>query len=209
VREDHLNWLHGGKYQRKLGGLAPLLYAPTDVGPMGLSRLVAAPDLFRRLPRRVQAPLAYRSIRPAGAAWLTSRLRGVRINLAESIVSASTSGEGLEVKFADGGRRTVDHLLLGTGYRVDIARYTFLAPALLERVRRVNGYPLLGRDMESSVPGLHFVGAPAAWSFGPIMRFVSGGWYTGRALAQAGLGFRTSGRLGTQPTEMAATGDAQ
>ena len=78
---------------------------------------------------------------------------GVRINLAESIVSASTSGEGLEVKFADGGRRTVDHLLLGTGYRVDIARYPFLAPALLERVRRVNGYPLLGRDMESSVPG--------------------------------------------------------
>ena len=35
VRPDHLNWLHGGKYQRKLGRLAPLLYAPTDVGPMG------------------------------------------------------------------------------------------------------------------------------------------------------------------------------
>ena len=35
--------------------------------------------------------------------------------------------------------------------------------------------------MESSVPGLHFIGAPAAWSFGPIMRFVSGGWYTGQA----------------------------
>jgi len=38
--------------------------------------------------------------------------------------------------------------------------------------------------MESSVPGLHFIGAPAAWSFGPIMRFVSGGWYTGQALAR-------------------------
>jgi FAD-dependent urate hydroxylase len=38
--------------------------------------------------------------------------------------------------------------------------------------------------MESSVPGLHFLGAPAAWSFGPIMRFVSGGWYTGRALVR-------------------------
>ena len=167
------------------------------------------PDVFRRLPRGAQDPLAYRAIRPAGAAWLTSRLKGVRINLAQSIVSASTSGEGLEVKLADGGQRTVDHLLLGTGYRVDIARYPFLAPALLERVRRVNGYPVLGRGMESSVPGLHFVGAPAAWSFGPIMRFVSGGWYTGRALAQAGLGLRTSSQLGTQPTEMAATSDGQ
>jgi hypothetical protein len=39
--------------------------------------------------------------------------------------------------------------------------------------------------MESSVPGLHFLGAPAAWSFGPIVRFVSGGWYTGRQLVRA------------------------
>jgi hypothetical protein len=46
---------------------------------------------------------------------------------------------------------------------------------------RAEGYPLLGPGMESSVPGLHFLGAPAAWSFGPIVRFVSGGWYTGRA----------------------------
>jgi hypothetical protein len=44
---------------------------------------------------------------------------------------------------------------------------------------------LLGRGMESSVPGLHFVGAPAAWSFGPIMRFVAGGWYAGQAAARA------------------------
>ena len=82
ARADHLNWLHGGKYQRKLGRLAPLVYAPTDVGPMGLSRLVAVPDLFRRLPRRIQDPLAYRSIRPAGAAWLTPRLQNVPITMA-------------------------------------------------------------------------------------------------------------------------------
>jgi FAD-dependent urate hydroxylase len=209
VREDHLHWLHGGRYQRKLGRLAPLLYAPTDVGPMGLSRLVAVPDLFRRLPRRVQEPLAYRSIRPAGAAWLVSRLRNVPITMSQSIVSVSTTGEGLRVRFADGGQRTADHLLLGTGYRVDIARYPFLAPSLLARVRRVNGYPVLSRGMESSVAGLHFVGAPAAWSFGPIMRFVSGGWYTGRALAQVGRDSRRPGRSGAEPTEMATTSDAQ
>ena len=34
------------------------------------------PDLFRRLPRAVQEPMAYRAIRPAGAAWLRPRLRG-------------------------------------------------------------------------------------------------------------------------------------
>jgi hypothetical protein len=51
-------------------------------------------------------------------------------------------------------------------------------------VKRSGGYPVLRAGLETSVPGLHFLGAPAAWSFGPIMRFVSGGWYAGRALAR-------------------------
>ena len=66
VRQDRIIWLHGGKYQRMLGSYAGLVYAPTDVGPMGLSRLVAVPDLFRRLPRRAQDPLAYRVYPPGG-----------------------------------------------------------------------------------------------------------------------------------------------
>jgi FAD-dependent urate hydroxylase len=184
ARQAQLNWLHGGKYQRMLGRYARLVYAPTDVGPMGLSRLVAVPELFRRLPRRVQTPLAYRSIRPAGAAWLAPRLTDVRIRLGKTVTSAVPRDDQLDVTFADGETQVVDHLLFGTGYRVDIARYPFLTDSLIARVKRVNGYPVLGRGMESSVPGLHFIGAPAAWSFGPINRFVSGGWYTGRALTR-------------------------
>ena len=209
VRATNLHWLHGGKYHRKLGRLAPLVYAPTDVGPMGLSRLVAVPDVFRRLPRRIQDPLAYRAIRPAGAAWLPARLKDVPISMAQSIVSVSPTGGGLQVIFAEGGQRTVDHLLLGTGYRVDIARYPFLAPSLLARVRRVNGYPVLKRGMESSVAGLHFVGAPAAWSFGPIMRFVSGGWYAGRSLAHIAANGRQPSWSDAESAEMATTSDAQ
>jgi hypothetical protein len=84
VRAGRVNWLHGGKYHRRLGRAAPLVYAPTDVGPnpMGLSRLVAVPNLFRRLPRAAQEPLAYQAIRPAGAAWLVPRLREVPVHLA-------------------------------------------------------------------------------------------------------------------------------
>ena len=184
ARRDRIIWLHGGKYQRQLGRYATLVYAPTDVGPLGLSRLVAVPDLFRRLPRPAQDPLAYRSIRPAGAAWLPPRLTDVPLRLGQSVVSATERGGRVHVRFADGGTRDVDHLLFGTGYRVDITRYPFLAPELTTQIKRAGGYPLLGPGMESSVPGLHFAGAPSAWSFGPIVRFVSGGWYTGRSLVR-------------------------
>jgi FAD-dependent urate hydroxylase len=196
VREDHLNWLHGGKYHRKLGRLAPLVYAPTDVGPMGLSRLVAVPDLFRRLPRAVQEPLAYRAIRPAGAAWLVARLQEVPIRLGREIRAARPAGGKLRVQLDGGETRTVDHLLYGTGYRVDIGRYRFLARELVDAIRQVNGYPILGPGLESSVPRLHILGAPAAWSFGPIMRFVSGSWYASRSLSRS-----VTGRPATDPVE--------
>ncbi|MDD7941995.1 NAD(P)-binding domain-containing protein [Actinomycetospora lutea] len=186
VRAEHINWLHGGVWHRRLGRATPLVYAPTDVGPMGLSRLVAVPDLFGRLPRTVADPLAYRAIRPAGAAWLRPRLADVRITFGAEMRTASpTADGGVRVRLSDGGDREVDHVLLGTGYRVDIRRYPFLHPTLVAGIRTTAGYPRLRRGMETSVPGLHIVGAPAARSFGPTMRFVSGSWYTGRELARS------------------------
>jgi FAD-dependent urate hydroxylase len=184
ARAEQLHWLHGGKYHRMLGRFAPLVYAPTDVGPMGISRIVAKPGLFTSLPRTVQDPMAHRAIRPAGAAWLVPRLAGVPIGTGVRVNSARPSGDRVHVELSDGSARTVDHLLFGTGYRVDIHRYPFLDPALVLQVRSVGGYPVLRPGMESSVPGLHFLGAPAARSFGPIMRFVAGGWYGAESLTR-------------------------
>jgi cation diffusion facilitator CzcD-associated flavoprotein CzcO len=193
-RRDHINWLHGGKYHRRLGPAAPLFYAPTDVGPLGLSRVVAAPNFFRRLPRSVQDPLAYRAIRPAAAAWLGPRLEGLSITLGRHVVSLRPAGDRVTVELDDGATRTVDHVMFGTGYRVDVTRYPFLDDALADGIATARGYPLLRPGMESSVPGLHFLGAPAAWSFGPTMRFVAGGWFGGASLARAILGDAAPGR---------------
>jgi predicted ATP-grasp superfamily ATP-dependent carboligase len=188
VRSPIVHWLHGGKYNRRLGRFAPLLYAPTDVGPMGLSRLVAATDGFRRLPHALQEPMAHRCIRPAGAAWLVPRLADVPILLGRAVRRATPAGDAVDVEFDDGTTRHVDHILCGTGYRVDVARYPFLSPELVKRIRTVDGYPVLRPGLESSVPGLHILGAPAARSFGPTMRFVSGSWYAGRSLTRSVTG---------------------
>ena len=193
VRSSSIVWLRGYAVKQRLRRVGPVIYAPTDVGPLWYSRLVALPDLFRRLPRRTQTPIARRSIRPAGAHWLVPRLAGVPLRLGHTVRDARPVGARLALTLDDGSVRVVDHLLLGTGYRVDVARYAFLAPEVVAAVRRVDGYPVLGRGFESSVPGLHFLGAPASWSFGPIMRFVSGTWYSGRALTNRVAG-RTSDR---------------
>ena len=71
---------------------------------------------------------------------------------------------------------------------MDVPHYDFLAPDLVRALRLAVGSPILGTGLESSVPRLHFVGAPAAHSFGPVMRFVVGTAYAAPAVARKILG---------------------
>jgi lysine/ornithine N-monooxygenase len=177
-------WLRGHSVKKALGRLGPILYAPTDVGPLWYSRLVAAPNVFRRLPRATQDRIAQRSIRPACSHFVRVRLGQVKVTTGVRVVAAKASAGGLELTLSDGTPRCTDHLMFGTGYEVDFARYPFLGAGIRRSVRLVDGYPVLTRGLESSLPGLHVLGAPAARSFGPIMRFVSGSWYAGSAVAR-------------------------
>jgi FAD-dependent urate hydroxylase len=170
------------RWHHKLGPVSRLLYAPPDVGPMGISWCVAIPRLFTSMPRRTQTWMSRRALRPAGAGWLSPRLGGVRITTGISVADCTERGGRVALTLSDGSVREVDHVLLGTGYRVDISRYPFLGRELVAGVEQVNGYPRLRRGFESSVPGLHFMGAPAAYSYGPLMRFVAGSPYAGKEL---------------------------
>ena len=182
VRAPMLRWL-SRRWHHKLGPLSRLLYDPAEVGPAGISRFVSAPGLFSRLPRRVQNWMTHKALRPAGAGWLPARLQSVPKRLDANVVEVAASNGHVQVTFGDRTTAKVDHVLLGTGYRVDVRRYPFLATELVEELEVVNGYPVLRGGFESSVDGLYFLGAPAAWSFGPLMRFVAG---TGFASSELG-----------------------
>jgi len=197
VRAPMVHWLWRQPWLHTCKPVAKLLYAPPDVGPAGVSHLVARPNCFRRLPWRIQNRLAQRSVRPAGAAWLKPRLEGALITTGRCVVSATAMGERVILKLDDGSERRVDHVLLATGYRVDISRYAFLTSELLASIRQVNGYPELDTGFESSVPGLHFLGAPAARSFGPLMRFVAGTEFASRALTRKVLRGETVSKVRT------------
>ena len=123
-------------------------------------------------------------MRPAGAGWLKPRTQNVTFHLGRLVESVRLQGERLRLQTDDGSEHIVDHVLLGTGYRVNVALCSFLAPALLRRVDLAEGYPRLDAGFETSSPGLHFLGAPAAWSFGPLMKFVAGTEFAARRLLQ-------------------------
>ncbi|MGA2357316.1 MAG: NAD(P)-binding domain-containing protein, partial [Terriglobales bacterium] len=185
ARTETLNWVGLHPRLHHLGALSKMLYSTRDVGPAGISRLVATPHLFRRFPRGFQERTAYRAIRPAGAGWLRPRLEGVQITLGGKVISAEVAGSQLRLRLNDGTERLVDHALLATGFRVDISRYPFLSQSLVKQLKTMNGYPVLKRGLQSSVPGLHFLGKPAAWSFGPLLGFVSGAEFASNELVRS------------------------
>lgn len=184
ARAKTLNWVGLHAKLHHLGLVSNMLYSTRDVGPAGISRLVSMPHLFRRFPRRFQDRTSYRAIRPAGAGWLQARIVGVPITLGLKVVSAAAAGSQLRLRLNDGSERLVDHALLATGFRVDVTRYPFLSPSLLNQLKTVGGFPVLKRGLESSIPGLHFLGKPAAWSFGPILGFVSGAEFASNELVR-------------------------
>jgi cation diffusion facilitator CzcD-associated flavoprotein CzcO len=183
VRRRSLHWL-GQRQWMHSNAIGWMLYGKGDVGPAGVSLIVQRPNLFRRLPRWIQTWWGRRAIRPAVLQELMPRMAGVPIQMQRCPVQATVQGERLQLRLDDGTDRVVDHVVLGTGYRVDIAKYPFLSPALLERIAVVNGHPRLDAGFETTSPGLHVLGAPAAWSFGPLMRFVAGTEFTARALGR-------------------------
>jgi hypothetical protein len=166
-----------------MGPISSLLYSSHDVGPLGISRLVAYPKLVSQLPLKMRDKIRTRAVRPAGSRWLPERLVSVKITTRCTVAKADAIGDEIDLKLSDGSERRVDHVVLGTGYRVDISRYEFLSQNLVQEIKQFDGYPRLSAGFRSSVPKLHFIGATAARSFGPLLYFVAGTDFASRELA--------------------------
>jgi FAD-dependent urate hydroxylase len=198
VRGHRLRWLAPPEQDRlsadrvdaKYPGLLAYAQRKTALGGPLRGWLAAWPDLFRRLPYGTRARLVSRIIMPRIAGWLRPRLSGVPITTGRSVTSVARRGEQVVLGLDDASTRVVDHCLVATGYKIDVAGYAFLAPELVGRVRTRGGSPVLTAGFESSVPGLHFLGAPAGRSFGPVLHFVCGTWASARGLTRAVVGSR-------------------
>jgi FAD-dependent urate hydroxylase len=193
VRAPKINWLRYGTrahtwLHAPSNPLRRILYPPSDVGPPGINWIIDTPALLTALPFAIRCRIERRAIRPAGAGWLRSRIKGVTITTNRAVVAANPGGQQVRLRLDDGSERRVDHVLLATGYHIDISRCSFLAPRLVQSLAVTGGYPALTGGFEASVPGLHFLGAPAAGTFGPLMRFVAGTRYAATALTRCIIG---------------------
>jgi cation diffusion facilitator CzcD-associated flavoprotein CzcO len=170
------------------------------VGPFPLNWLAEAPGIVHLLPDDLRAEFSARCLRAKASGWLRPRFGAVQINDGQTIFCARAHGNRVTLDLV-GGSSTVEHVVLATGYKIDIAKLGILAPSLLQKVAVNDGSPLLSYGMESSVGGLHFVGATSVHSFGPLMRFVWGAGYAAQSVTRAVLADRTGGRSSAMPSQ--------
>lgn len=189
-----LRWIGMHSWLHHLGPISQMLYSKHDVGPAGISRLVAAPRLVAKLPQGTRDKIRKRAVRAAGSNWLPARLETVKKTTGQAVVRASSAGSDVDLELSDGSKRRVDHVLLGTGYDVDISKYDFLPSDIVQSVDQFDGYPILKRGFSCSVPGLHFIGAAAARSFGPLLYFVTGTEFASRELTRYMVRNQPNGR---------------
>lgn len=145
---------------------------------------------YRSLPFSLRRRLLHRVLGPSGAWWLRDRVQGTVPVLCGRRVLLALPDQGsvrLTLLAPDGGREVVatDHVLVATGYRVDVDRLRILEPTLRQAVRTGEGAPQLSPGFESSVPGLYFTGLAAAPTFGPVLRFVHGTRFAAPRIADA------------------------
>ena len=174
--------------------LRALLQSPSAVGPFPWSWGNELPGMVRRLPDDIRSWISARSLRAAAAWWVAPGFAGVRVLAGRSIKHVRPQGHQVVVELDDGSR-IYDHVLLGTGYRIDISKLGILTPELVGAIACRDGSPTLAAGFESTVPGLHFVGASAVWSYGPLMRFIAGAGFAARAVAQAASAHCRGSRL--------------
>ena len=166
--------------------LGNMLIPPSQVGPFPYNWANETPGLLHHLTQSQRDRWNEYSLRATAILWLRPRLQDVPVHDGRTILDARRDGDQIELMLDDGTQH-FDHVLLATGYRIDVDKMAILDHPLRQRIARHSGQPVLSGGLELSVEGLHFVGASAVASFGPLLRFIAGAGFAARRVTKAAM----------------------
>ncbi len=188
ARRAALPFAGTGPWPSKRSVLGRIRMPMTGLGPGWKSRFFCdAPLAFHRLPQSYRLRAVKSHLGPAAGYFMRDRVIGrVPLLLRSTVERAVVAGDRVQLRLAtpDGTKDvTTDHVIAATGYRIDVRALGFLSDAIRAQMDCVERTPVLSSNFESSIRGLYFVGAVAANSFGPLMRFAFGAGFAARRLA--------------------------
>ena len=107
--------------------------------------------------------------------WLKARIMNETVTLwpKTQVVACNELPTGeLEITLDSGDKLTVDHVILATGYKVQIDHVPFLAQGnMLDKLATRNGFPILDEHFQTNIPGLFITSMLATQDFGSFFAF--------------------------------------
>ncbi len=188
ITRSPVRWLSGDSMKNRT--LIKRVKAPkAGISPgwfnWGLEHL---PYAFQRLPRDKKDRLLRGRGRygPAGSSWLKDRiLDKVTLHERQQAREVQEIDGEVALAFSNGETLRVNHVILGTGFLMDIKKLPMLHPSLIDTIETYQGAPVLSNRFETNIPGLYFVGFSSVSSCGPLFRFVVGTDAAARRVAGA------------------------
>lgn len=188
ITRSPIHWLSGDSLKNR-SLINQIKYPKAGIAPgwvnWGFEHL---PYAFQRLSRDKKDRLLRGRGRfgPAGAGWLKDRILGkVTVHELQHVQEIKEIDGEVELTLSSNETLRVDHVILGTGFVMDIKRLPMLHSSLLDNIETYQGAPILNKGFGTNIPGLYFIGFSSVSSFGPLFRFVVGTDAAARRVAGA------------------------
>jgi thioredoxin reductase len=146
------------------------------------------PLIFHAMPESLRVRIVAKHLGPAPCWFVREAIVGhVPMHLGVTLAGIrSQAGRAQLTLRRPGGEDLMieaDHVIAATGYKAAVSKLAFIDGTLQSCIRKVAEAPVTNRHFESSVSGLYFVGAAAANSFGPLLRFAYGAKFAAKRVA--------------------------
>ena len=99
--------------------LGKMLIPPSQVGPFPYNWVNEAPGIIQRFPQATRDRWNELNLRATAILWLRPRLKDVPADQGRTILAARRDGDGVSLTL-DNGTKRFDHVLLATGYQIDV-----------------------------------------------------------------------------------------
>jgi thioredoxin reductase len=153
------------------------------------------PGWFRSLPQEQKDSISHRmwaegrlKVEP----WLESRVLKDTIKLwprTQVVKCDKLPRGGVAVELDSGQTLMVDHIILATGYKVEIDQVPFLAQGnVLGKLNVQDGFPVLDNHFQTNIPGLFITSMAATQGFGPFFAFTLSVRTSAKLIGQAIVG---------------------
>jgi len=136
------------------------------------------PSWFRKLPVQEQEDISkklWAEGRLKLEPWLTPRIKKDNIHLFRGtrLVSCMKIATGeLKIMFDKAPNITADHIILATGFKVNIHNVPFLTEGnILSKLAINNDFPVIDEHFQTNLPGLFITSMAAGQDFGPFFGF--------------------------------------